>query len=107
MLESIGTFRSLKLVFALGAALALAACASDKATTGAGDMAGLGAGGAATPGSTQDFSTNVGDRVFFESDSSELGGDWACRYQQRSHFNSRICSPDSHRYIWSFFPKNI
>ena len=72
MLQSIGTFRSLKLVFALGAALALAACASDKATTGAGDMAGLGAGGAATPGSAQDFSTNVGDRVFFESDSSDL-----------------------------------
>ncbi len=72
MLTSIGTFRSLKLVFALGAAMALAACASDKATTSAGDMAGLGAGGAATPGSSQDFSTNVGDRVFFESDSSDL-----------------------------------
>lgn len=72
MLESIGTFRSLKLVFALGAALALSACASDKAANGAGDMAGLSGAGAATPGSTQDFSTNVGDRVFFESDSSEL-----------------------------------
>jgi peptidoglycan-associated lipoprotein len=70
MLESIGSFRSLKLVFALGAALALAACASDKAANGAGDMSAL--GGSATPGSTQDFSTNVGDRVFFESDSSEL-----------------------------------
>ena len=72
MLGSIGTLRSLKLVFALGAALALAACASDKAANGAGDMAGLGGAGAATPGSAQDFSTNVGDRVFFESDSSEL-----------------------------------
>jgi peptidoglycan-associated lipoprotein len=28
--------------------------------------------GAATPGSQQDFVVNVGDRVFFESDSSEL-----------------------------------
>ena len=72
MLETIGTFRSLKLVFALGAALALAACASDKAANGVGDMAGLGGAGAATPGSAQDFSTNVGDRVLFESDSSEL-----------------------------------
>jgi len=72
MLESIGTFRSLKLVFALGAAMALAACASDKAANGVGDMAGLGGAGAATPGSAQDFSTNVGDRVLFESDSSEL-----------------------------------
>ena len=72
MLDSIGTFRSLKLVFALGAALALSACASDKAANGSGDMAGLGGAGVATPGSTQDFSSNVGDRVFFESDSSEL-----------------------------------
>ena len=29
-------------------------------------------GSAATPGSQQDFIVNVGDRVFFESDSSEL-----------------------------------
>jgi peptidoglycan-associated lipoprotein len=29
-------------------------------------------GGAATPGSQQDFVVNVGDRVFFETDSSEL-----------------------------------
>ena len=29
-------------------------------------------GGAAVPGSQQDFIVNVGDRVFFESDSSEL-----------------------------------
>ena len=29
-------------------------------------------GGAATPGSTQDFVVNVGDRVFFETDSTEL-----------------------------------
>jgi len=30
------------------------------------------AGGSAPPGSQQDFVVNVGDRVFFESDSSEL-----------------------------------
>src|SRR5262249_61079276 len=29
-------------------------------------------GGAAVPGSQQDFIVNVGDRVFFETDSSEL-----------------------------------
>jgi len=29
-------------------------------------------GGAATPGSQQDFVVNVGDRVFFETDSTEL-----------------------------------
>lgn len=31
-----------------------------------------GAGGASTPGSIQDFVVNVGDRVFFDSDSSEI-----------------------------------
>ncbi len=32
----------------------------------------MGAGGAAVPGSAQDFVVNVGDRVFFESDSTDL-----------------------------------
>jgi peptidoglycan-associated lipoprotein len=54
----------------LCAMLLLAACASKNATTGAG--AGMGAGGAATPGSQQDFVVNVGDRVFFEEDQSDL-----------------------------------
>jgi len=36
-------------------------------------QAGLGAGaGVATPGSAQDFQVNVGDRIFFETDSSSL-----------------------------------
>jgi peptidoglycan-associated lipoprotein len=55
----------------LGAALALAACAKNP-----GDPGGLGGigvtGAAATPGSTQDFVVNVGDRVFFDTDSTEL-----------------------------------
>jgi peptidoglycan-associated lipoprotein len=55
-----------KLAFALGAALAMAACAKNP---GADSLAGY---GAATPGSPQDFSQNVGDRVFFDTDSTEL-----------------------------------
>jgi len=52
------------------AALAMAACASNKPNdVGTGAFA-----GAAAPGSPQDFVVNVGDRVFFESDSSELTG---------------------------------
>ena len=35
---------------------------------------GLGGGGPATPGSTRDFTANVGDVVHFEEDSSALGG---------------------------------
>jgi peptidoglycan-associated lipoprotein len=55
-----------KLAFALGAALAMAACAKNP---GADSLAGY---GTATPGSPQDFSQNVGDRVFFDTDSIEL-----------------------------------
>ncbi len=48
------------------ATLAIAGCAKQQADQTAA-MA-----GAATPGSQQDFVVNVGDRVFFETDSSEL-----------------------------------
>jgi peptidoglycan-associated lipoprotein len=51
-------------------ALALGACANNPNANQAGS--GFGAGGAATPGSTQDFVVNVGDRVFFETDSTDL-----------------------------------
>src|SRR5499427_10689139 len=66
MTVAIGGWRSFRLVAALAAGLALAACASN-ANQGA-----VGAAGAAAPGSQQDFVVNVGDRVFFETDSTEL-----------------------------------
>ena len=56
-------------VLMLAAALVSAGCANRQAGAGAG---GAGAGGVATPGSAQDFQVNVGDRVFFETDSSNL-----------------------------------
>ena len=60
--------RALRLAGALVAVLAIAACAKNPAEDG-----GLaGAGGYAAPGSPQDFVVNVGDRVFFETDSVEL-----------------------------------
>jgi peptidoglycan-associated lipoprotein len=67
-------FRALQLAAVLGATLALGACASNPANDqmAAGYGAGGGAGGPATPGSAQDFVVNVGDRVFFETDSTEL-----------------------------------
>jgi peptidoglycan-associated lipoprotein len=88
------TRRGFKLGMALSVALALGACArSDKDGAGAGGT-GFGAGGAAVPGSPQDFVVNVGDRVFFESDSSELNStavatldkqsQWLARYGQYS-----------------------
>jgi peptidoglycan-associated lipoprotein len=66
--------RALRLAGALVAVLAIAACA--KGPTDPASLAGAGAGYAATAGnalgSQQDFVVNVGDRVFFESDSVEL-----------------------------------
>jgi peptidoglycan-associated lipoprotein len=71
---------ALKLAAAMAAALSIAACSSTPdqladgsgGAGGAGGRGGFGAGGSATPGSAQDFVVNVGDRVFFESDSSDL-----------------------------------
>lgn len=60
--------RALPFAAIVCAALGLAACANDKDLA---DASALGAG-AATPGSAQDFVVNVGDRVFFESDSTDL-----------------------------------
>jgi peptidoglycan-associated lipoprotein len=49
-------------------AVGVAACANNPT----GQQAGLASAGAAAPGSAQDFVVNVGDRVFFETDSTEL-----------------------------------
>lgn len=63
----------LKFAAVLGAALAIAACAKTPADESAASLAHAGApGGPAAPGSPQDFAVNVGDRVFFDSDTSEL-----------------------------------
>ncbi|HVB88678.1 MAG TPA: peptidoglycan-associated lipoprotein Pal [Beijerinckiaceae bacterium] len=66
--------RALKLVAILGAALAIAACSKnpDELGAGAGGVGLASSGGVATPGSPRDFTVNVGDRVFFDTDSTEL-----------------------------------
>src|SRR6516164_6688838 len=56
--------RSAKFAAAVLATLAIAGCAKQTDTSAL--------AGAAIPGSQQDFVVNVGDRVFFETDSSEL-----------------------------------
>ena len=58
--------RAAGLAAALIAGLAVSACANKPASDS------LASAGVATPGSQQDFVVNVGDRVFFETDSSEL-----------------------------------
>ncbi len=68
MMHTVINGRSAKLAMAFALALTVGACANKNS-----DADGLnGAGGAATPGSVQDFVVNVGDRVFFETDSTEL-----------------------------------
>ncbi len=62
MFASLGVGRGARFALALAAALAVGACAGTQNEQQ----------GRATPGSPQDFVVNVGDRVFFTVDSSEL-----------------------------------
>src|SRR5579872_6940025 len=57
--------QGLKLAAALAVALSMGACANK-------NPLGDSMANAATPGSQQDFVVNVGDRVFFESDQTDL-----------------------------------
>ncbi|GLI92947.1 peptidoglycan-associated lipoprotein Pal [Methylocystis echinoides] len=75
--------RCAPIALVLMAALALAGCAKNTADEAA-DLAGAGGAGGAggrggvsrsgvgAPGSPQDFANNIGDRVFFDSDSTDL-----------------------------------
>jgi len=67
-MNRVSIVRGAKFAAVILASIAIAGCAKQAAEqTGA--MA-----GAATPGSQQDFVVNVGDRVFFDTDSTELSG---------------------------------
>lgn len=59
-------FRTARFAVAIATVLSAGACA----TNPNGDQSGL--AGVASPGSVQDFAINVGDRVFFETDSTNL-----------------------------------
>ena len=65
MLSLMRIGRTAKFAALVASALALSACASQQSQTGL-------EGTAAAPGSPQDFVVNVGDRVFFVVDQSEL-----------------------------------
>ena len=91
MIEFKTLLRGARLAAVLAAALAISACANRPE-----DNAQANAAGAATPGSQQDFVVNVGDRVFFETDSTDLTpqaratldkqAQWLSNYQQYSQF---------------------
>jgi peptidoglycan-associated lipoprotein len=65
MIKTMRFLRDLRFVVLFGSALFVAGCANNANPSDPNASA-------STPGSTQDFVVNVGDRVFFESDSSEL-----------------------------------
>src|SRR3954453_11491561 len=66
----------------LAVGLALGACAKNQAT----DSLASGANGVATPGSQQDFVVNVGDRVFFETDQTDLTPQARSTLKKQSQF---------------------
>ena len=68
MIAVIRSLRGIQLAAMLVGALTLAACASNPTA----QNGGAGMAGASTPGSAQDFVVNVGDRIFFETDSTQL-----------------------------------
>jgi peptidoglycan-associated lipoprotein len=68
MINGSKILRGARFAAVLVAALAISACAKNAEDT----LANGGAGAAATAGSQQDFVVNVGDRVFFESDQTNL-----------------------------------
>ena len=66
MIDMRKTLHVVRFAAVLAAALAISACAKNA------EDAQANAAGQATPGSQQDFVVNVGDRVFFESDQTDL-----------------------------------
>jgi len=62
------------LAVALVAMLAVAGCANKQTPNNPADL-GLGGGAGGAPGSSQDFTVNVGDRIFFDTDSSVIRAD--------------------------------
>jgi peptidoglycan-associated lipoprotein len=61
-------------VIALVCGVALASCAKKNKLNSTDDL-GLNTQNSATPGSQQDFTVNVGDRIFFDTDSTSIRAD--------------------------------
>jgi peptidoglycan-associated lipoprotein len=91
MIDIKQVLRGARLAAVLAVALAISACAKNAADNTQANAAGM-----ATPGSQQDFVVNVGDRVFFETDSTDLTpqsratldkqAQWLTNYPQYSQF---------------------
>jgi peptidoglycan-associated lipoprotein len=73
-------------VIALVAGLALASCAKNKKLLDDPNALGLNTKNNATPGSPEDFTVNVGDRIFFDTDSSAIRADAAATLQKQAQW---------------------
>jgi len=90
--------QGVKLAAVLAVALAMGACAKNNVTDGA--MA-----SAATPGSQQDFVVNVGDRVFFESDQTELSPQAIATLEKQAPHDARAAQ--RHRAPGTYHPQRL
>jgi peptidoglycan-associated lipoprotein len=77
--------RLARFAFAIFAASLVAACASKPNE----DPDALALAGAQTPGSIQDFVVNVGDRVFFDTDSSEINAQGQATLDKQAQWLNR------------------
>lgn len=80
---------SVKLLSIASAVLLLAACETAPGANGGAGGAGNGAGGNGanvTPGGQDDLSNNVGDRVFFDYDSSVINADGEAALQRQAQW---------------------
>ena len=71
-------------MLALFTALTLAGCASKKTLPN--NAADLGLNGNVTPGSQQEFTVSVGDRIFFDTDSSVIRPDAAATLEKQAQW---------------------
>jgi peptidoglycan-associated lipoprotein len=72
VIEAGSVARVVRLLAAVSLAMTLAACAGQNPRPEDVGLAPYGKGGPATPGSSRDFSVNVGDIVYFSTDATDL-----------------------------------
>ena len=86
-MRRIETLAKNPVALALVTALALTGCASKKNLPN--NAADLGLTNGATPGSQQDFTVNVGDRIYFDTDSSAIRADAQATLQRQAQWLAR------------------
>ncbi len=76
-------------IIALALLAVISGCAKKQPLPDNNAQLGINGAGSATPGSQQDFTLNVGDRVFFTTDSSSLTGEARATLDKQGEWLSR------------------